>query len=338
MRQLDEILTDAYHKNASDVHLVAGSPPIFRINGELLSQKNKKLTHDVTKLFVQEILTADMQDILEDKRELDFSYGINGIARFRVNVFYQRSSLSLAFRIISTEIPTIESLGIPVITKELVEKPHGLFLVTGPTGSGKSTTLASLIDYMNQTMTRHIITLEDPIEYLHAHKKSIIEQREIGFDTLSFKSGLRASLRQDPDVILVGELRDLETISTAITASETGHLVLGTLHTSNAIGSIERMIDVFPAEQRSQIRMMLANVLIGVLSQRLIPTIKEAGRTAATEMLINNSAVKNLIRSEKMHQIQNVLQTSASQSMHTMEMSISRLVKEEKISRFNIDI
>ena len=333
MQLLDEILTEAYHQKASDVHLVTGAPPIYRIDGVLLPQKSEVLTIETTKAYVKEVLTPTMWETLEKNRELDFSYGISGISRFRVNVFYQRNSLSLAFRIITTKIPSVESLGIPEITKTLMEKPHGLFLVTGPTGSGKSTTLAALIDYMNQTMNRHIITLEDPIEYLHTHKKSIIEQREVGFDTLSFKNGLRASLRQDPDVILVGELRDWETISTAITASETGHLVLGTLHTSDAAGSIERMIDVFPPEQRNQIRMMLANVLLGILSQRLLPTIHEKGRVAATEMLINNSAVKNLIRNEKMHQIKNVLQTSASQGMHTMEMSIQRLILEEKISR-----
>lgn len=333
MRVLDEILTEAYHQKASDVHLVTGAPPIYRIDGVLLPQKSEVLTFETTKAYVKEVLTPTMWETLEKNRELDFSYGISGISRFRVNVFYQRNSLSLAFRIITTKIPSVESLGIPGITKSLMEKPHGLFLVTGPTGSGKSTTLAALLDYMNQTMNRHIITLEDPIEYLHTHKQSIIEQREVGFDTLSFKNGLRASLRQDPDVILVGELRDWETISTAITASETGHLVLGTLHTSDAAGSIERMIDVFPPEQRNQIRMMLANVLLGILSQRLLPTIHEKGRVAATEMLINNSAVKNLIRNEKMHQIKNVLQTSASQGMHTMEMSIQRLILEEKISR-----
>ena len=333
MRVLDEILTEAYRQKASDVHLVTGAPPIYRIDGVLLPQKSEVLTFETTKAYVKEVLTPTMWETLEKNRELDFSYGISGISRFRVNVFYQRNSLSLAFRIITTKIPSVESLGIPEITKTLMEKTHGLFLVTGPTGSGKSTTLAALIDYMNQTMNRHIITLEDPIEYLHTHKQSIIEQREVGFDTLSFKNGLRASLRQDPDVILVGELRDWETISTAITASETGHLVLGTLHTSDAAGSIERMIDVFPPEQRNQIRMMLANVLLGILSQRLLPTIHEKGRVAATEMLINNSAVKNLIRNEKMHQIKNVLQTSASQGMHTMEMSIQRLILEEKISR-----
>ncbi|WP_373815949.1 type IV pilus twitching motility protein PilT, partial [Jeotgalibaca porci] len=218
------------------------------------------------------------------------------------------------------------------VTRKLVEEPHGLFLVTGPTGSGKTTSLASLINHLNLTQNRHIITLEDPIEYLHTHKKSIIVQREIGFDAASFQSGLRASLRQDPDVILVGELRDLETISTAITAAETGHLVLGTLHTSSATGSIERMIDVFPGDQRNQVRLMLANVLLGILTQRLLPRRDGTGRVPATEMLINNTAIKNLIRNEKMHQIPNILQTSGDQGMHTMEMSLRQLVNEGKVS------
>jgi twitching motility protein PilT len=213
-----------------------------------------------------------------------------------------------------------------------VKHPHGLFLVTGPTGSGKSTSLAAMIDYMNEHMNRHIITLEDPIEYLHSHKNSIIVQREIGFDTLSFKNGLRASLRQDPDVILVGELRDLDTIQTAITAAETGHLVLGTLHTQDTAGTIDRIIDVFPTHQRSQTRTMLANVLLGVMSQRLFKTLDTRGRVVATEMLINNGAIQNLIRNEKMHQIPNVLQTSRDQGMHTMEMSIKELVQQKLIS------
>ena len=306
------------------------------MDGKLSPQKQAVLTPEDTEVFARTILSQDLWETLEKKREIDFSYAITDIARFRVNAFYQRNALSLAFRIISKDIPSVESLGIPGIAKKLVQQPHGLFLVTGPTGSGKSTSLAALIDYVNETMNRHIITLEDPIEYLHVHKQSIIEQREVGFDTLSFKDGLRASLRQDPDVILVGEMRDMDTISTAITASETGHLVLGTLHTSDAAGSIERMIDVFPAGQREQIRLMLANVLLGILSQRLLPTKKTNGRVAATEMLVNNAAVKNLIRAEKMHQIPNVLQTSMDQGMHTMEMSIKRLAEVETISRSHL--
>lgn len=258
------------------------------------------------------------------------------MSRFRVNIFYQRSAISLAFRVIPRDIPTIDSLGIPQRLKDLVKKPHGLILVTGPTGSGKSTTLASMIDYMNHEMNRHIITLEDPIEYLHSHNKCIIEQREVGFDTISFKDGLRASLRQDPDVILVGELRDLDTIQTAITAAETGHLVLGTLHTQDTTGTIDRIIDVFPVHQKNQVRTMLANVLIGVMSQRLFPTLNTKGRVAATELLINNAAIKNLIRNEKMHQIPNVLQTSKDQGMHTMEMDMRQLISEKRISELEL--
>ena len=336
MEQLDMVLSAAYEKKASDVHLVVGAAPVFRVDGKLIPQKQAVLTPEDTEAFARTILSQDLWETLEKKREIDFSYAISDIARFRVNAFYQRNALSLAFRIISKDIPSVESLGLPSIAKKLVQQPHGLFLVTGPTGSGKSTSLAALIDYVNETMNRHIITLEDPIEYLHVHKQSIIEQREVGFDTLSFKDGLRASLRQDPDVILVGEMRDMDTISTAITASETGHLVLRTLHTSDAAGSIERMIDVFPAGQREQIRLMLANVLLGILSQRLLPTKKTNGRVAATEMLVNNAAVKNLIRAEKMYQIPNVLQTSMDQGMHTMEMSIKRLVEAETISRSHL--
>jgi len=333
MERLDELLKAGHYKGASDVHIVAGSPPIFRINGQLMPQKKmERILPKDTAEMARAVLTDDMLDILDRKREVDLSYGISGLSRFRVNIFYQRSAVSLAFRVIPRVIPTIDELGVPKMLEKVVQNPHGLFLVTGPTGSGKSTSLASMIDYMNRTMNKHIITLEDPIEYLHKHDQSIIEQREIGFDTLSFKDGLRASLRQDPDVILVGELRDLDTIQTAITAAETGHLVLGTLHTQDAAGTIDRMIDVFPVHQRNQTRTMLANVLIGVMSQRLFPTIdEERGRVAATEMLINNAAIKNLIRNEKMHQIPNVLQTSRDQGMHTMEMSIRELIERKRI-------
>ncbi|MGP6139278.1 type IV pilus twitching motility protein PilT [Jeotgalibaca sp. A127] len=333
MEKLNKLLTEAFYANASDVHLVAGSVPIFRIDGKLLPQPGSVLTYQDTKMFTETLLAEEMLLKLETKRDIDFSYGINGVARFRVNVFYQRNSLSLAFRVISTEIPGVETLGIPSITKKLMEQSQGLFLVTGPTGSGKTTSLAALINYMNQTQNRHIITLEDPIEYLHAHNKSLIVQREIGFDATSFQQGLRASLRQNPDVILVGELRDLETIATAITAAETGHLVLGTLHTADTTNSIERMIDVFPGNQRNQVRLMLANVLIAIMSQHLLPTKEGRGRVVATELLINNPAIKNLIRNEKMHQIPNVLQTSSDQGMHTMAMSMNQLLKEGKISR-----
>ncbi|WP_423189173.1 type IV pilus twitching motility protein PilT [Alkalibacterium sp. f15] len=336
MKRLNKILTSAYYKEASDIHLTAGVPPVFRINGKLILEKEDKLMPDDTEEMAKGILSEKVWLKLQEIREVDLSYGIAGISRFRVNIYYQRGSIAMAFRIIARDIPTIDQLKIPVKLKELVEKPYGLLLVTGPTGSGKSTSLASMIHYMNQEMNRHIITLEDPIEYLHSHNKSIIDQREIGFDTMSFKEGLRASLRQDPDVILVGELRDLDTISTAITAAETGHLVLGTLHTQDTTGTIDRIIDVFPAEQKDQIRTILASVLIGVMSQRLFTTLDQQGRVAATELLVNNPAIKNLIRSEKMHQIPNVLQTAKDQGMHTMEMSMKQLIKDGKISQMEM--
>ena len=332
MNRLDELLRIGHAKGASDVHLVAGSAPIYRINGQLIPTDEGRLMANDTYEMAKSILTDELWEVLENKREVDLSYGIENISRFRVNIFYQRSSVSIAFRVIPRDIPSIEMLGIPTILRKVVQRPHGLFLVTGPTGSGKSTSLASMIDFMNQTMNKHIITLEDPIEYIHSHKQSIIVQREIGFDTLSFANGLRASLRQDPDVILVGELRDLETIQTAITAAETGHLVMGTLHTQDTAGTIDRIIDVFPAHQRNQTRKMLANVLLGVMSQRLFRRTDLSGRVVATEVLINNPAIANLIRTEKMHQIPNVLQTSRDQGMHTMEMSIKDLIAQRLIS------
>lgn len=332
MNRLDELLRIGHAKGASDVHLVAGSAPIYRINGQLIPTDEGRLMANDTYEMAKSILTDELWEVLENKREVDLSYGIENISRFRVNIFYQRSSVSIAFRVIPRDIPSIETLGIPTILQEVVQRPHGLFLVTGPTGSGKSTSLASMIDFMNQTMNKHIITLEDPVEYIHSHKQSIIVQREIGFDTLSFANGLRASLRQDPDVILVGELRDLETIQTAITAAETGHLVMGTLHTQDTAGTIDRIIDVFPAHQRNQTRTMLANVLLGVMSQRLFRRTDLSGRVVATEVLINNPAIANLIRTEKMHQIPNVLQTSRELGMHTMEMSIKDLIAQRLIS------
>jgi twitching motility protein PilT len=250
-----------------------------------------------------------------------------------VNAFYQRGDISLAIRIIPTHIPSLETLQMPDILKKVCTKTQGLFLVTGPTGSGKSTTLAAMLDHVNKKMRKHIITLEDPIEYLHKHDRSIIDQREVGPDTRSFAYGLRAALRQDPDIILVGELRDLETITTAISASETGHLVLGTLHTSDAPSTIDRIIDIFPPNQQQQIRIQLASVLIGVMSQRLFATIDNRERRAGTEILINNSGVANLIRSEKVHQIPNLMQTSRALGMHTMEMSLRELMQNDVVSR-----
>ncbi|MEC2159851.1 type IV pilus twitching motility protein PilT [Virgibacillus halodenitrificans] len=330
--QFDKWLTEAYHQQASDIHLTIGKAPIFRINGNLIEQDMEKLRPTETKQIVYSILSEEKWKQLERERELDFSYGINGVSRFRINTFYQRGELSLAIRIVPRGIPSIDELGLPPILKEVVKQPQGLVLVTGPTGSGKSTTLASMIDHLNHSVRKHIITLEDPIEYMHRHRQSVIDQREVGIDTANFANGLRASLRQDPDIILVGEMRDLETISTAITAAETGHLVLGTLHTKDAVSTIERIIDVFPPEQQAQIRIQLSTILSAVISQRLLITKDRQGRRVVTEIMISTSAVKNLIRNEKLHQLQNVLQTSREQGMHTLEMDLKRLVHEGQIA------
>jgi twitching motility protein PilT len=331
--KLNALLRAAFETKASDVHLTVGVPPIFRIHGELKKYGQNVLRPEDTEGMAKAIIPPELWLQFQQKGELDFSYGIPGVSRFRINVFKQRSCISLAIRVIPTKIPTIDELRLPEVIKRIAEKPQGLVLVTGPTGSGKSTTLAAMIDYMNKTMRKHIITLEDPIEYLHKHGGCIIDQREIGFDTNNFANGLRAALRQDPDVILVGEMRDLETIHTAITAAETGHLVLGTLHTASAPATIDRIIDVFPPAQQAQIRIQLASVLVAIISQRLFPTPQKTGRVAATEILINNAAVANLIRNEKVHQIVNVMQTSRSLGMHTLTMSIKELMQAGRIDR-----
>lgn len=330
---IDHLLRAGFELKASDIHLTVGVPPIMRINGELKRYGKEVLKPADTEGMAKAIIPDNMWEQFKEKGELDFSYGIPGVSRFRVNTYFQRSCVALAVRIVPTKIPTIEELELPPILRKIAEKPQGLVLVTGPTGSGKSTTLASMIQYMNHNMRKHIITLEDPIEYLHKHGNSIIDQREVGFDTNNFANGLRASLRQDPDVILVGEMRDLETISTAITAAETGHLVFGTLHTSSAPATINRIIDVFPPSQQPQVRIQLASVLVSVISQRLFKTIDNKGRRAATEILINNSAVANLIRNEKIHQIVSIMQTSRAYGMHTLEASIKDLVQSGIISK-----
>lgn len=331
--KIQQLLRIGFELKASDIHLTVGVPPIFRINGELRRYGKDVLKPEDTEGMARAIVPDDLWDRLKENGELDFSYGLPGVSRFRVNAYHQRTCLSLAIRVVPTTIPSMEELGLPEVLKKIAAKPQGLVLVTGPTGSGKSTTLASMIHYMNQTMRKHIITLEDPIEYLHKHGNSIIDQREVGFDTNNFANGLRAALRQDPDVILVGEMRDLETIQTAITAAETGHLVLGTLHTSSAPATINRIIDVFPPTQQAQIRIQLASVLVSILSQRLFPLPDKKGRVAATEILINNAAVANLIRSEKIHQILNIMQTSRSIGMHTLEMAVKEFVQQGLISK-----
>lgn len=327
---MNHLLTKAFEKKASDLHVTAGLPAVFRIDGQLEQLDDLKLTPNNLKELLLEILPESKKEEFADKGETDFSYSLPEIGRYRINAFHQRGSIAIAVRLIATGIPTIEQLAMPRVLYDLAEKPQGLILVTGPTGSGKSTTLAAMIDYINSNFAKHIITLEDPIEYLHPHKKSIINQREVGADTNSFANGLRAALRQDPEVILVGEMRDLETISTAITAAETGHLVFATLHTSSAATTIDRIIDVFPPHQQSQVRIQLANVLQGIVSQRLLPK-KDGGRVAATEILLQTSAVSNLIRSEKVHQIQNVMQTSRNLGMHTLKASIMELIANGSI-------
>jgi twitching motility protein PilT len=331
--KLDNWLSFSYQEGASDLHLSIGTPPVYRLHGNLQRIEEESLSPQDTQRIVEEILTEEQLRTFNATGELDFSYSIANISRFRVNAYKQRSSVSLAFRVVPPNVPSMGELRLPPILKTFCQKPQGLILVVGPTGSGKSTTLASMINFINLTAKKHIITLEDPIEYLHKHQYSIIDQREIGFDTLNFANGLRAALRQDPDVILVGELRDLETIATAITAAETGHLVFGTLHTSDAPSTIDRIIDVFPPGQQAQIRIQLASELVAVVSQRLFPTPSQDGRRAALEIMINNPAIQNLIRNEKIYQIPSVIQTSRGQGMQTMEMAIQLLLNEGAISK-----
>lgn len=317
----------------SDLHVTVSLPPMMRINGELKPYGDVPMTaadtYDIAKL----ILNENQMSTLEEMGEVDLSYVIPDVSRFRVNVFKQRGCCGIAFRVIWIKIPTIDELGFPDTLKEIALKPRGLFLVTGPTGSGKSTTLAAMVNHINMNRNCHIITLEEPIEYLHRHNRSMINQREIGTDSLTFANGLRAALREDPDVILVGEMRDLETIAIAITAAETGHFVMSTLHTTGAAQTIDRIIDVFPPHQQQQIKVELAAVLVGVVSQQLLPTSDGRGRVAAMEVMATNNAISNLVREGKTHQIPTIIQTSFAQGMKTMDYSLSELVKRGKITR-----
>ncbi|WP_342567998.1 type IV pilus twitching motility protein PilT [Psychrobacillus sp. FSL K6-4046] len=327
-----DLLEKAYQDKASDLHLTVGLAPVFRVHGKLENFGDYQLQNNDTKKMLEDLLDTDALHEFSQKGELDFSFALEDLCRFRINAYLQQNNVAIAIRIIESSIPSVEDLGMPNVLYSLADKPQGLILVTGPTGSGKSTTLAAMIDYINATKSKHIITLEDPIEYVHRHKKSIVNQREVGSDTQSFANGLRAALRQDPDVILVGEMRDLETISTAITAAETGHLVMATLHTSSAPTTIDRIIDVFPPHQQGQIRIQLANVLQGIVSQRLFSKVNGAGRAVATEILIQTPSVTNLIRNEKIHQIKNVMQTSRALGMHTLESSIQQLLVTKQIT------
>jgi twitching motility protein PilT len=330
--KMEPLLDEVLKRDASDLHLQVGLPAMLRIDGTLTKVQNPVvLKPEDLKSLVYSVLDDEQKKLLESDLELDFSFAYGDLARFRVNAFHEKGNLAVALRLIPTKIRTIEELGLPKIIDGFTEFPRGLVLVTGPTGSGKSTTQAAMIDRINSNKSLHIITIEDPIEYQHYHKQSIVVQREVHFDTLSFGAGLRSSLREDPDVILIGEMRDLETISTAITLAETGHLVLATLHTNSASQSIDRMIDVFPPHQQQQIRIQLSNVLMAIVSQRLIPMIG-SGRIAAAEILVVNSAVRNIIREAKSHQIDAVIQTGGAQGMQTMDSTLVKLVHEGKIS------
>ncbi len=324
---IDELLAGMPGWGASDLHLTAGASPSVRVHGDIHPIDDlEALTAESAQQLLYRILSTEQQKRLEIDRQIDVSYEVPGVARFRVNLFFQQDALGAAFRLIPQKIKSLEELGLPESLHELAARPRGLVLVTGPTGSGKSTTLASLIDEVNRTRSAHILTIEDPIEFLHPHRRCIVNQREIGTDARGFAEALRAGLRQDPDVILLGEMRDLETIATALTAAETGHLVFGTLHTRGAAGTIDRIIDVFPAEQQGQIRTQIAGALQAVVTQSLLPVANGEGRVAAVEILLPDDAVRNLIRQGKVEQIYSTMQTGTARGMQTMEQSLAELV------------
>lgn len=319
-------------QGASDLHIKTNSVPVLRVNGNLVPVQADPITKDDLQGAFQEMTSQEQQSEFTANKELDFSYQTRDGYRFRVNASLQKGQLCLAFRSVSSEVPTIEELGLPTICSDLALKKQGLVLVTGPTGSGKSTTLAAMINYLNQKESRRIVTVEDPIEYLHQDQKSFITQRELGSDTNTFAAAAKHALRQDPDVILVGEMRDPETMAACITAAETGHLVMSTLHTNNAPQSIDRIVDSFPPHQQNQIRMQLSLSLMAVLSQRLIPRLDGGGRVAAMEVMVSNNAIQNLIRDGKTHQMATVMQTGIDQGMQTMEWSLKRLYQDGVIS------
>ncbi|MDZ4832631.1 MAG: type IV pilus twitching motility protein PilT [Candidatus Melainabacteria bacterium] len=333
--ELQELMQLVLDRAASDLHLKAGQPPIIRVSGTLERTRLPELSKQDVEDLIYSIITDEQKDKLVNIYELDFSFGVEGLGRFRANIYRERGALAAAFRIVSTTIPSLADLGLPEMCQGLTEKPRGLILVTGPTGSGKSTTLASMIDHINDTRPVHILTIEDPIEYLHHDKVSVISQRELGSDTRSFANALRAALREDPDVILVGEMRDLDTIHLALTAAETGHLVLSTVHTSSAAQTVDRIIDAFPHDQQQQIRIMLSSSLVSIVSQTLIPRQEELaggspitkGRVLAAEVLVNTSAIANLIREAKNSQLYATMQMGSKQGMQTLEQSLSTLAK-----------
>jgi twitching motility protein PilT len=333
VHSIDELLAGIELLHASDLHLTAGSPPIVRVNGVLEPLEDAAVvTAEETQQLLYQILSTEQQKRLEVERQIDLSYALSGVGRFRVNVFFQRTAVGAAFRLIPHKIRTLEELGLPPVLQKLTERPRGLVLVTGPTGSGKSTTLAAMIDEINRTRAAHILTIEDPIEFLHRHRKCLVNQREVGSDARGFADALRGALRQDPDVILLGEMRDLETISTALTAAETGHLVFATLHTRGAAATIDRIIDVFSSEQQAQVRAQLAASLEGVVTQALLPTADGRGRVAAMEIMLPDYAVRNLIRQRKLEQMYSVMQTGTARGMQTLEQSLAELVQRGTVT------
>jgi twitching motility protein PilT len=325
---IEKLLKLVVENGASDLHIATGEPPILRVNGHLKRTEFAPLTKEQVKTLCYSFLTKHQQEILESSFELDLAYGVEGIGRFRINVYKDRLGYSAALRIITEKIPSLEQLNLPATTKTIAQLPRGLVLVTGPTGSGKSTTLAAIIDWINTHRGEHILTIEDPIEFVHKSKKSLINQREVGTDTHSFNAALRSALREDPDVIFIGEMRDLETISLAVTAAETGHLVFGTLHTSSAATTIDRLIDVFPHEQQTQIRIQLSGSLKAVLSQTLLPKKDGSGRCMAMEIMTVTPAIANLIREGKTSQIYSAIQTGRKEGMQTLEAALADLYRQ----------
>lgn len=330
---LNELLLKASRAGASDVHVSVGIPPKCRINGQLVNICAEVVGPSDAKAMVEQMIPGRLVECFNREGEVDFSYAAQNIGRFRVNIFKQRGTMSFVLRLVNNTIPEPRKLGLSESVINLTTKKRGLVLVTGPTGSGKSTTLASLINEINCHQNKHIITLEDPIEYLHVHRQSIVNQREVGSDTKSYAGALRAALREDPDIILVGEMRDLDTIATAITAAETGHLVFSTLHTIGAVATIDRIIDVFPTHQQAQIRLQLASLLEAIISQQLLPTADKKGRVAAFEIMYANSAVRNLIREGKAHQIPSIIQTSRQSGMITMDDALQELYMQRKVTK-----
>src|SRR5919106_88116 len=329
-----DVLTRMVTERASDVHLSPGFPPAMRVRGRIVPlEEYGRLSPQHTRDVVYSLLNDDQRKRFESNKQLDLAYAVPGVSRFRVNCFFQRGSISAAFRRIPHQIPELQELGLPQILEDFTRKPRGFVLVTGPTGSGKSTSLAAMVDLINREREEHILTIEDPIEFLHQHKGCIVNQREIGPDANDFSLALKSALREDPDVILVGEMRDIETISTALTAAETGHLVFATLHTQSTSQTVDRIIDVFPAGQQNQVRMQLSIALQGILTQQLLPTADGAGRVAACEVLVPTPAIRNLIREGKTHQIYSAVQTSGAMGMQTMDADLVRLVRAGSITR-----